>query len=382
MNLITNHWEKHTIFSRKIQDTIRVFKESKDQTTFSADMDGFKKAVDNKHRAVFVGVCRGKLSEGTNLEGNYCRSVIVVGLPFPSARDPKVIETREFHKNHRNDDRGSVWYTNQMRRALNQAFGRVIRSRKDFGMLFLCDPRFVYYRFGSSDWMLPFYPTCTTDDYKKVEDEIEQHFFAHDIDVSEFKSANGMLGSNGGGGGAFELDKVVKRNPNKRNPLVTNPLANKQPSTSNSIVEQSQVVEKQAPPQPVQQTAAERQADLVKSYTVAPAEFDRIKNSRQQLKTNGSDKTGAPAAKRAKTTLDIFNSVTEHDEQSKLISEAPQKCYICSNKPEPVPCKPCACLKVSCLMCLKGLINKTCGDCKTKINTRRFHYLLFAKKSN
>ena len=38
--------------------------------------------------------------------------------------------------------RGDQWYTQQAIRAVNQAMGRVIRHRHDYGAIILCDDRF------------------------------------------------------------------------------------------------------------------------------------------------------------------------------------------------------------------------------------------------
>ena len=38
---------------------------------------------------------------------------------------------------------GEEWYKQQASRAVNQAVGRVIRHRMDYGAIILCDERFV-----------------------------------------------------------------------------------------------------------------------------------------------------------------------------------------------------------------------------------------------
>ena len=39
---------------------------------------------------------------------------------------------------------GRQWYRQQASRAVNQAVGRVIRHKQDFGAILLCDIRFTY----------------------------------------------------------------------------------------------------------------------------------------------------------------------------------------------------------------------------------------------
>jgi len=95
MKLILTHCENKPFWA-KLQKVTNIFKEAKDQQTFSDAMLKYKKIVDANGRAVFIGVCRGKLSEGTNLEKNHCRSVIIVGLPYPNRGDPQIMETLAF----------------------------------------------------------------------------------------------------------------------------------------------------------------------------------------------------------------------------------------------------------------------------------------------
>ncbi|KAH3848922.1 hypothetical protein DPMN_091307 [Dreissena polymorpha] len=38
---------------------------------------------------------------------------------------------------------GKEWYKQQASRAVNQAIGRVIRHREDFGAIILCDTRYI-----------------------------------------------------------------------------------------------------------------------------------------------------------------------------------------------------------------------------------------------
>jgi len=98
--------------------------------------------------AVFFAVCRGKVSEGLDFADRNGRAVVIVGLPFPSSVDPKVKLKKEYmdrvSANYARDNRqlafsndkpitGNQWYNQSCWRAVNQAIGRVIRHRNDFG---------------------------------------------------------------------------------------------------------------------------------------------------------------------------------------------------------------------------------------------------------
>lgn len=45
----------------------------------------------NLKGAIFMAVCRGKVSEGLDFANANGRAVLVTGLPFPPLKDPRVI---------------------------------------------------------------------------------------------------------------------------------------------------------------------------------------------------------------------------------------------------------------------------------------------------
>ncbi|CAJ0931195.1 unnamed protein product, partial [Ranitomeya imitator] len=104
--------------------------------------------VPNSSGASFFAVCRGKASEGLDFADCNGRGVIITGLPFPPRMDPRVILKMQFLDEMRKTQgsagkflSGQEWYRQQASRAVNQAIGRVIRHRQDYGAIFLCDHR-------------------------------------------------------------------------------------------------------------------------------------------------------------------------------------------------------------------------------------------------
>uniref|UniRef100_A0A4W3ISN1 Regulator of telomere elongation helicase 1 n=1 Tax=Callorhinchus milii TaxID=7868 RepID=A0A4W3ISN1_CALMI len=100
--------------------------------------------------ACFYAVCRGKISEGLDFADINGRGVMVTGLPFPPRMDPRVVLKMQFLDEMRAKRVGNTpylsgqqWYRQQASRAVNQAIGRVIRHRDDYGAIFLCDHRFM-----------------------------------------------------------------------------------------------------------------------------------------------------------------------------------------------------------------------------------------------
>ena len=144
---------------------------------------------------ILMGVCRGKISEGIDFSDHKCRAVIITGLPFAPYLDAKVKLKREFldatralnamrpsgdggfsspnsilktnlktetvESNCQSSEpqtlSGADWYTQQAHRAVNQAVGRVIRHRNDYGAVLLLDSRFGESRnqIGLSKWLRP-----------------------------------------------------------------------------------------------------------------------------------------------------------------------------------------------------------------------------------
>ena len=124
------------------------------------------------------GVCRGKISEGIDFAHDMCRAVIITGLPFAPSFDPKVKMKRDFldqnkarqnakastnggfkgkNRNGTTFLSGHDWYTQQAHRAVNQAIGRVIRNKRDYGAIILMDSRFGLpgNQNGLSKWVRP-----------------------------------------------------------------------------------------------------------------------------------------------------------------------------------------------------------------------------------
>lgn len=94
--------------------------------------------------AIFFAVYRGKVSEGLDFADENARAVINIGIPYPAFKDPRVVLKKEY--NDRNSKSGSLlpgmlWYETQAFRAMNQALGRCIRHRNDWGAVIFLDQR-------------------------------------------------------------------------------------------------------------------------------------------------------------------------------------------------------------------------------------------------
>ncbi|ALC49144.1 CG4078 [Drosophila busckii] len=123
-----------------------IFLEPRGKDQFTSTMEEFYQAIRDNKGATFMAVCRGKVSEGLDFADRNGRAVIITGLPFPPLKDPKVILKRRYLEANRTRENqllsGQEWYSLDATRAVNQAIGRVIRHRNDYGAILLCDARF------------------------------------------------------------------------------------------------------------------------------------------------------------------------------------------------------------------------------------------------
>ncbi|CAM9453258.1 unnamed protein product [Scytosiphon promiscuus] len=97
--------------------------------------------------AVMLAVARGKVSEGIDFSDDAARMCMIIGIPYPSSKDLQVMLKKEYQDQRRTRNPrlvgGRAWYSLQAFRAVNQAVGRCIRHRTDFGAIVLCDPRYA-----------------------------------------------------------------------------------------------------------------------------------------------------------------------------------------------------------------------------------------------
>ncbi|XP_061574680.1 Fanconi anemia group J protein [Cololabis saira] len=121
--------------------------------------DAIKYCVD-RDGALLIAVCRGKVSEGLDFTDDNARAVVTIGIPFPNIKDLQVELKMKYNDQHcksRGLLPGSRWYEIQAYRALNQALGRCIRHRNDWGALILVDDRYRNnpnrYITGLSKWV-------------------------------------------------------------------------------------------------------------------------------------------------------------------------------------------------------------------------------------
>ncbi|XP_060663429.1 LOW QUALITY PROTEIN: regulator of telomere elongation helicase 1 homolog [Drosophila nasuta] len=145
MNACVDSWQASGLWA-DISSRKPIFLEPRGKDQFTSTMEEFYQAIRDSKGACFMAVCRGKVSEGLDFADRNGRAVIITGLPFPPLKDPKVILKRRYLESNRTRENqllsGQEWYSLEATRAVNQAIGRVIRHRNDYGAILLCDSRF------------------------------------------------------------------------------------------------------------------------------------------------------------------------------------------------------------------------------------------------
>lgn len=154
----------------RIEEYKAIVMEPKDSGQFNASQLEFRNHVDrpNSSGAIFLAVCRGKASEGLDFSDSAGRAAVVTGIPFALKTDPKVMIKRQFlnERSQSNNSciNGDEWYVQSAMRAVNQALGRIIRHRDDFGAVILADRRFSGQREHNqlSRWLRGYVKRCDT----------------------------------------------------------------------------------------------------------------------------------------------------------------------------------------------------------------------------
>lgn len=140
-----------------------IYVESQSKDGFGHVMNEFYKKIQDPgaRGAIFLAVCRGKVSEGLDFADANGRAVLITGLPYPPMMDPRVLLKQRYLDEMKLKDKqtlsGQQWYQLEASRAVNQAVGRIIRHINDYGAIILCDCRFNNANFKQhlSAWLRP-----------------------------------------------------------------------------------------------------------------------------------------------------------------------------------------------------------------------------------
>ncbi|RXG55176.1 Fanconi anemia group J protein-like, partial [Armadillidium vulgare] len=160
LDKLVDRWQRSSIWE-EIEKVKVPITEPRNSEDFENSMKLFYSTIERTkdckegevNGALFIAVCRGKVSEGMDFIDDNARAVIAVGIPFPNTKDIQVNLKREYNDKFSKSKgllTGGEWYEIQAYRALNQALGRCIRHRYDWGAIILVDERYQRAGYGNN----------------------------------------------------------------------------------------------------------------------------------------------------------------------------------------------------------------------------------------
>ena len=136
-----------------------LFIETKDVVETTLALGNYRRACDVGRGAVFLSVARGKVAEGIDFERHYGRAVVVIGIPFQYTLS-HVLRARLVYLRDSFGIREQDFLTFDALRQASQCVGRIIRSKRDYGIIVLADKRYASHdkRGKLPQWVLQFLP--------------------------------------------------------------------------------------------------------------------------------------------------------------------------------------------------------------------------------
>ncbi|KAI9276323.1 hypothetical protein BC943DRAFT_333049 [Umbelopsis sp. AD052] len=143
LNKFMSRWKRTGLWS-KLSEAKMMITEPQNvaKNVFEKELTRYYGSVNlskgSQNGAMFIAVYRGKVSEGIDFSDARCRAVVSIGIPFPNLKDFQVISKRDYNTNARKSGKNVLG-------AVNQALGRCIRHRKDWGAIILLEHRFLHH---------------------------------------------------------------------------------------------------------------------------------------------------------------------------------------------------------------------------------------------
>ncbi|EJW03051.1 DNA repair helicase (rad3) [Edhazardia aedis USNM 41457] len=131
-------------FQKRSTNIENIYFESKSAAEFGKILRKFKKDADTSV-PICMCVYRGRAAEGMDFKDNHARVVVALGIPYPAYKDPEVVSKRMYNDKNK-EIKGQMWYEFQAFRAVNQAIGRVVRHKNDWGAVVFLDSRYCWHK--------------------------------------------------------------------------------------------------------------------------------------------------------------------------------------------------------------------------------------------
>ena len=118
------------------------FFETKDVVETTLALESYRRACDVGRGAIFLSVARGKVAEGIDFDRHYGRAVVVIGVPYQYTLS-HVLRARLVYLRDSFGVREADFLTFDAVRQASQCVGRIIRSKRDYGVIVFADKRCV-----------------------------------------------------------------------------------------------------------------------------------------------------------------------------------------------------------------------------------------------
>jgi len=210
LDKIVQRWHDTGTY-KLLQDIKHIIQEPRlSDKRFKKTLDDYQSHAQTPKGAIFLAVCRGKISEGLDFGDYNARGVLIIGLPFPNIKNLKITLKKQYNSLKSKESKdflsGDAWYNLQAFRAVNQAVGRCIRHKEDYGSIVLIDERFSRPEAiaSLSKWIRMNLKTCSFFEQSiegltgffqsrelKKEEKIEQDWMEKETEPELWKDKNG-----------------------------------------------------------------------------------------------------------------------------------------------------------------------------------------------
>ena len=140
MENIVSKWHETGIL-REIMQHKLVFIETTDVVETSLALDNYRRACNCGRGAIFLSVARGKVAEGIDFDRHYGRAVVMYGVPYQYTLS-RILRARLEYLRETFQIKESDFLAFDAVRQAAQCVGRVIRSKKDYGLMVFADQRY------------------------------------------------------------------------------------------------------------------------------------------------------------------------------------------------------------------------------------------------
>ncbi|KAK8894256.1 TFIIH/NER complex ATP-dependent 5'-3' DNA helicase subunit [Tritrichomonas musculus] len=141
MQLILKAWNDSDLFNKVLQYKL-IFMEAQSSEETSIAFENYRKAIEFGRGAVFIGVARGRVSEGIDFADHYGRCVLLFGLPVRNTQSTRVQARADFVEYEYGMNKHEFILFDAMR-AASQCVGRLLRSKNDYGIVVMADRRYA-----------------------------------------------------------------------------------------------------------------------------------------------------------------------------------------------------------------------------------------------